>query len=58
MSKFCVKCGYEMDETAVACPKCGAQTGVKAAVNAGIPNRNIATSIIFSIITCGIYGII
>ena len=58
MSKFCTKCGYEMDETAVACPKCGAQTGVKITSNAGIINRNIVTCILLSIVTCGIYSIV
>ncbi len=58
MSKFCTKCGYEMDDTAVACPKCGAQTGVKFATGASIASKNIVTCVLLSIVTCGIYGII
>ena len=58
MSRFCSKCGYEMDETAVACPKCGAQTGVKSVSTAVVIEKNIVTCILLSIVTCGIYGII
>ncbi len=58
MSRFCAKCGYEMDEMAVACPKCGAPTGVNNNRPKIIQNKNIATCVILSILTCGIYGII
>ena len=55
MSRFCSKCGYEMDETALACPKCGAPTGVKARKT--IQEKDLAICVILSIITCGIYAI-
>ena len=55
MSKFCVKCGKEMDDSARACPNCGAPT---AAVNNGsTKKREIVISVLLSFITCGIYGI-
>lgn len=53
MSKFCVKCGKEMDNSAKACPDCGAPVA-----GAGtIVNRDIAMCVILSIVTCGIYGL-
>ncbi len=52
MSKFCVKCGKEMDDSAKACPNCGAPTN-----DTGIYKRDIAMAVILSIITCGIYGL-
>ncbi len=51
MSKFCAKCGKEMDDTARACPKCGAPTG-----NNNIQKVDIAMSIVFYVITCGFYS--
>lgn len=58
MSRFCQKCGYEMDETATACPKCGAQTGVKSVSTTAVIQKNIVTCVLLSIVTCGIYGLI
>lgn len=52
MSKFCVKCGKEMDESARSCPNCGAPTG-----NGGIQKRDIAMAVVLSIVTCGIYSL-
>lgn len=53
MSKFCSKCGKEMDDTARACPNCGAPVGG----NNSVKKRDIVTTVILSIITCGIYGL-
>ncbi len=44
-----------MDESALACPKCGAPTGVKA--RGTIQEKDLAICVILSIITCGIYAI-
>lgn len=52
MSKFCVKCGKEMDDSARMCPNCGAPVS-----NTRIQRREIVTAIILSLVTCGIYGI-
>lgn len=53
MSKYCTKCGKKMDDSAKACPECGAPTN-----NGGSSKkRDIVVSIILSIVTCGIYGI-
>ncbi len=65
MAKYCQNCGKELEEGAVFCGSCGAsqnveaqQTVTAAAGNAPVvPNRNIVTSIILTIVTCGIYGI-
>ncbi len=54
MSKFCIKCGKEMDDSAKACPNCGAPATNSVG---SIQKREIVLCIIFSIITCGIYGI-
>ena len=53
MSKFCTKCGKEMDDTARACPNCGAPVNG----NAPLKKRDIAITVVLSIITCGIYGL-
>ncbi len=52
MSKFCVKCGKEMDDSARMCPNCGAPVS-----NNRIQRREVVTAIILSLVTCGIYGI-
>ena len=73
MSKFCANCGQEVPEGTNYCTKCGAslnndQTNTNNGStviinnynnnsNLKLPNRNIALAVIFSILTCGIYGI-
>lgn len=53
MSKFCTKCGKEMDDTAKACPDCGAPTNN----GSGIQKRDLVLNIVLTILTCGIYGL-
>ena len=53
MSKFCSKCGKELNNTASVCPDCG----TKVATSAMVENKDIAMCVILSILTCGIYGI-
>lgn len=60
---FCPNCGNAVVEEAVICVKCGIslktdnnKTGKKANIE-GIKARSIVTSIILSLVTCGIYGI-
>ena len=53
MSKFCTKCGKEMDDNAKVCSDCGNSFGGLGKVE----NKDIAMCVILSIITCGIYGI-
>ena len=70
MSKFCTNCGKELEDSANVCSNCG--TPVNGTVfnqqvnnynynynnnNVNIQKREIATCIILSILTCGIYGI-
>ena len=65
MNKFCSKCGNELEENVIFCNKCGnkvaenndttANNNINTTTN--IPNRNIALSIVLTIITCGIYGL-
>ena len=65
MAKYCQNCGKELEEGAVFCGSCGASqnaqeqtTATTTTANApAVPNRNIVTSIILSLVTCGIYGI-
>lgn len=73
MSKFCANCVQEVPEGTNYCTKCGAslnndQTNTNNGStviinnynnnsNLKLPNRNIALAVIFSILTCGIYGI-
>jgi len=64
MAKYCQNCGKEIEDNAVFCGNCGAsqnagaqaQPATQAAPVGAVPNRNIVTSIILTIITCGIYG--
>lgn len=58
---FCPSCGNAVVEDAVICVKCGValkntENGADVDVS-GIKPRDIVKAIIFSIITCGIYGI-
>ena len=73
MSKFCANCGQEVPEGTNYCTKCGASLNTEQTntnngstviinnynnnSNLKLPNRNIALAVIFSILTCGIYGI-
>lgn len=52
---FCKNCGGNIPEGSPFCPSCGQAVG--AHPYAAIPQRSVATAIILSIITCGIYGI-
>ena len=64
---YCPNCGKQVAEEAVICVGCGISLKkeekkkngcvVDPTVAKTIKTRNIATSIILSIITCGIYGI-
>lgn len=67
MAKYCQNCGKEIEDNAQFCGNCGASQTAGAQPAAGtpqasgtapvVPNRNIVTSIILSLVTCGIYGI-
>jgi len=65
MAKFCQNCGKEIEDNAVFCGNCGAsQTGQAPVAQAApvgaaptVQNRSIVTSIILSLVTCGLYGI-
>ena len=71
MSKYCQNCGKENEDSASFCGSCGTsfnqeqQASQQVNVNINnynsatpiVPNRNIALAIVFSIITCGIYGL-
>lgn len=61
--RFCQNCGKEVSEEAVICVNCGISLKAnknekegKANTN-GIKERSIVTSIILSLVTCGIYSI-
>ena len=72
--KFCTNCGNQVPEGAKVCPLCGTPIGgqpnfeqqtqaqpnqnYQSAARPVVENRNIATCIILSIVTCSIYGII
>lgn len=70
--KICPNCGTQNDDSSVFCHECGTplsqgnnynggngyyQNGQPAPRYMGIEPRNIALCVIFSLITCGIYGI-
>lgn len=63
--KYCSKCGSELKDGTKFCSKCGTEIGASVNVNNTINNsvnvmvnkREIAISIILSLVTCGIYGI-
>ena len=74
MSKFCTKCGNELNDDALFCTKCGAKFEESTTANETVNNnqstqqatfasapllekRDIALTIILSIVTCGIYGL-
>lgn len=61
MNKYCTNCGKELSPNASYCENCGTPVN-KTVINkeeeyTKIPERNIATCIILSFLTCGIYGI-
>ena len=71
MAKFCPNCGTQLEDDAAFCPNCGAAQGTanaqeqqpKAASEpqsetTGIEGKSIAVTIILSIVTCGIYGLV
>lgn len=66
MSKFCSKCGNEVEDNVSFCDKCGNPVGsnesnttiVNNFYNNGgsrVTNRNIILSVVLSFVTCGIY---
>ena len=59
--KYCSNCGRELNDSAMFCPNCGGlalNNEVAAMEDIGyIKGRNIALCIIFTILTCGIYGL-
>lgn len=72
MSKFCTNCGHEVSDGTNYCNNCGAslndssQTNNNSTININvnninnsvhIPNRSIPLAVIFTFLTCGIYGI-
>ncbi len=64
MASFCSKCGKEMQEGATFCAECGNNNGSTVNVNVNVNNqapmiakRDVALAIVFTLITCGIYGI-
>ena len=70
--KYCSSCGTSVNEGVAFCPNCGAKMNVSEQQTATqsqttnnnysgrpmVENKSIATAIILSIVTCGIYGII
>ena len=65
MSKFCQKCGTELNDDAKFCNACGTSTENQGNINVATPNNNavrisrkeILTTVLLSLVTCGIYGI-
>ena len=63
--KYCPNCGKEIVEGASFCDNCGAKLGEENQNQTSystrsmpiLPNRNIAVSLILSLVTCGIYNI-
>lgn len=59
--KYCEKCGAEIMDEAVVCPKCGCSVKSAKAEKPAIQlktNRSLLKFILLSIITLGIYGIV
>lgn len=61
--KYCSKCGNELHDEAVICPKCGCSTETKPYVSSAPvgqlkTNRGLFKFIFLSIITFGIYGLV
>ena len=61
MNKFCSNCGSELKTDSKFCSNCGAKINDESASFKDdypkVPERNIVTCVILSILTCGIYGI-
>lgn len=61
--KYCPNCGKEIVAGASFCDNCGAKLGGENQASYSnystpiLPNRNIAISVILSLVTCGIYNI-
>ncbi len=61
--KYCSKCGNEVLDEAVVCPKCGCSINAQSAVGS-VPvgqlktNRSLLKLILLSAITFGIYGLV
>ncbi len=55
MTKFCSHCGKEIEGNSRFCPSCGVE--VEHVFNGALQERDIATCVILSFITCGIYGL-
>lgn len=61
--KYCSRCGSELAEGVKFCQKCGNQVGETTynpnynQISFNVQKREIALTIILSIVTCGIYGI-
>ncbi len=57
MAKFCANCGSELQDNQDVCLKCGVNVKKETPrFNNIIQKRDIAMTVILSIITCGIYG--
>lgn len=57
--KYCAKCGEELVDEAVICPKCGCEVeGARAPKYQLKTNRGLLKFILLSIVTFGIYGIV
>ncbi len=57
MRKFCSNCGAELKENENFCSNCGKASDVSTASRALISKRDIAVSVLLSLITCGLYGL-
>lgn len=58
---FCKNCGVKLEDNEKFCPNCGnsrEQTNNQNFTAPKIQKRDLATAIILSIVTCGIYGLI
>lgn len=61
---YCSKCGNELKKKDIYCPNCGTKVvkeddSVKESIklNTNITKKDIATQIILSVLTCGIYSL-
>lgn len=62
MAKYCQNCGQLVEDQAIFCKSCGASLVEKngnfhSTSTLNLPNRNVAVSVILSLVTCGIYNI-
>lgn len=68
--KYCPNCGTQVQDGVTFCPNCGSQMNGQNSSNASVnqnqnvggrpvvQNRNLATAIILSVVTCGIYALV